>query len=231
MTLAPPSSPPPGHAARAETPRPDAANSLRRMLLELGPLAAFFFTYVLWDRIFPPAAPLAPGDLAPGLMAATVVLMVAVVVSLGLSYRWERRVPLMPLVTAVMVLVFGGLTIALRDPVFIKLKPTIVNGLFAAALFVGLAFGKSFLQPLLGHAFQITPRGWRVLTWRWAFFFIFLGLLNEFVWRSFSEEFWVSFKAWGMFPITLVFAIAQLPLIQRYALEGSAFAPPKPPAA
>jgi intracellular septation protein len=199
---------------------PDAKTSLRRFLLEIGPLAVFFFTYIGWDRVFARAQPPQPGELADSLLAATAVLMVAVVVSLGLSYKWERRVPLMPLVTAVMVLVFGGLTILLRDPVFIKIKPTIVNCLFSAALFVGLLFKKPFLQPLLGHALQLKDLGWRILTWRWAFFFIFLAALNEVIWRNFSEDFWVSFKAWGMFPLTLLFALAQVPLIQRHALDA-----------
>lgn len=202
---------------RAPAPAtPDPKLAMRRFLLEIGPLAVFFFTYVGWDYVFPPPTPLAPGAVSPGLMAATAVLMAAVLVSLALSYKWERRVPLMPLVTAVMVLIFGGLTLILRDEIFIKMKPTIVNLLFAATLFVGLALGKSFLQPLLGHTLQLSDRGWRVLSWRWAFFFVFLACLNEFIWRTFSTDFWVSFKAWGMFPITLVFAVAQVPLIQRY---------------
>jgi intracellular septation protein len=199
---------------------PDAKTSLRRFLLEIGPLAVFFFTYVGWDYAFPPAEPVKTGALANSLMAATAVLMVAVVVSLALSYKWEKRVPLMPLVTAVMVVIFGGLTIILRDEIFIKMKPTIVNCLFAAALFVGLAFNKSFLHPLLGHSLQLSRHGWRVLTWRWAFFFVFLAILNEIIWRSFSTGFWVSFKAWGMFPLTLLFALAQVPLIQRNAPEA-----------
>jgi intracellular septation protein len=199
---------------------PDAKTSLRRFLLEIGPLAVFFFTYVGWDYVFPPAEPVQTGALANSLMAATAVLMVAVVVSLALSYKWEKRVPLMPLVTAVMVVIFGGLTIILRDEIFIKMKPTIVNCLFAAALFVGLAFNKSFLHPLLGHSLQLSRHGWRVLTWRWAFFFVFLAILNEIIWRSFSTGFWVSFKAWGMFPLTLLFALAQVPLIQRNAPEA-----------
>lgn len=199
---------------------PDAKTSLRRFLLEIGPLAVFFFTYVGWDYAFPPAEPVKTGALANSLMAATAVLMVAVVVSLALSYKWDKRVPLMPLVTAVMVVIFGGLTIILRDEIFIKMKPTIVNCLFAAALFVGLAFNKSFLHPLLGHSLQLSRHGWRVLTWRWAFFFVFLAILNEIIWRSFSTGFWVSFKAWGMFPLTLLFALAQVPLIQRNAPEA-----------
>lgn len=201
-------------------PTPDAKTSLRRFLLEIGPLAVFFFTYVGWGYVFPAPDPLPPGEVADSLMAATAVLMVAVVVSLALSYKWERRVPLMPLVTAVMVLIFGGLTIILRDAIFIKMKPTIVNSLFAAALFVGLAFNKSFLHPLLGHTLALSRIGWRILTWRWAFFFVFLAVLNEVIWRNFSEAFWVSFKAWGMFPITLIFALSQVPLIQRHALEA-----------
>lgn len=201
-------------------PKPDAKTSLRRFLLEIGPLAVFFFTYIGWDYVFPPAAPAKPGALSDSLTAATAVLMVAVVVSLALSYKWERRIPLMPLVTAVMVLIFGGLTIILRDEIFIKMKPTIVNSLFAATLFAGLAFNRPFLQPLLGHTLQLSDLGWRVLTWRWAFFFVFLAGLNEIIWRSFSTDFWVSFKAWGMFPITLVFALAQVPLIQRHAIAA-----------
>lgn len=199
---------------------PDAKTSLRRFLLEIGPLAVFFFTYIGWDYVFPRPEPAQPGAIAPSLMAATAVLMVAVVVSLALSYKWERRVPLMPLVTAVMVLIFGGLTIILRDEIFIKMKPTIVNCLFATALFAGLAFNKPFLQPLLGHTLQLRDQGWRVLTWRWAFFFVFLAGLNEVIWRSFSTDFWVSFKAWGMFPLTLLFALAQVPLIQRHAIDA-----------
>lgn len=201
-------------------PTPDAKASLRRFLLEIGPLAVFFFTYVGWGYVFPAPDPMPPGEVADSLIAATAVLMVAVVVSLALSYKWERRVPLMPLVTAVMVLIFGGLTIILRDAIFIKMKPTIVNSLFAAALFVGLAFNKSFLHPLLGHTLALSRIGWRILTWRWAFFFVFLAILNEVIWRNFSEAFWVSFKAWGMFPLTLVFALSQVPLIQRHAAEA-----------
>jgi intracellular septation protein len=198
----------------------DAKTSLRRFLLEIGPLAVFFFTYVGWGYVFPPSEPVPPGEVADSLLAATAVLMVAVVVSLALSYKWERRVPLMPLVTAVMVLIFGGLTIILRDAIFIKMKPTIVNSLFAVALFAGLAFNKSFLHPLLGHTLALSRLGWRILTWRWAFFFVFLAGLNEVIWRNFSEAFWVSFKAWGMFPITLIFALSQVPLIQRHAPEA-----------
>jgi intracellular septation protein len=187
----------------AETPNPaaalDAKTSLRRFVLEIGPLGAFFVGYVGWN-----------------LMVATAVLMAAVVAALAISYRTERKVPLMPIVTAVMVLIFGGLTLILQDETFIKMKPTIVNGLFATALFAGLAFGKPLLQPLLGSVLQLDLAGWKKLSLRWACFFVFMACLNEFVWRSFSTDFWVNFKVWGNFPLTLIFAAAQYPLILRH---------------
>ena len=184
----------------------DAGTSLRRFVLEVGPLGAFFVGYVGWN-----------------LMVATAVLMVAVVVALAISYRTERKVPLMPIVTAVMVLIFGGLTLLLQDETFIKMKPTIVNGLFATALFAGLAFGKPLLQPLLGSVLQLDRAGWKKLSLRWACFFVFMAGLNEVIWRSFSTDFWVNFKVWGNFPLTLIFAAAQYPLILRHM--------PKPEAA
>ncbi len=177
--------------------------SLRRFLLEAGPLGAFFVGYVGWN-----------------LWVATGVLMAAVLVVLALSYHWERRIPLMPLVTAVVVLIFGGLTLVLRDEAFIKMKPTIVNGLFAFALFLGLAFGKALLKPLFNPVFQLDDSGWKKLSLRWALFFVFLALVNEVVWRSFSTDFWVNFKVFGNLPLTLLFAVSQVPLIQRHSLEA-----------
>jgi intracellular septation protein len=186
----------------------DAGQSMRRFLLEAGPLGAFFVGYVVWN-----------------LFVATGVLMVAVVVALALSYYWERRIPFMPLVTAAMVLVFGGLTLYLKDETFIKMKPTIVNSLFAAALFIGLAFGRGLLKPLFGPAFQLDDAGWRKLSFRWGCFFVFLALLNEYIWRSYSEAFWVNFKVWGMFPLTLLFAVSQVPLIQKHSIVSSSATP------
>lgn len=191
---------PPRPAAPAPNQKPiDANTSLRRFILEVGPLGAFFIGYVGWN-----------------LMVATAVLMVAVVLALAISYRTERKVPLMPIVTAVMVLIFGGLTLILRDETFIKMKPTIVNGLFAAALFTGLAFGRPLLQPLLGSVLQLDRAGWKKLSLRWACFFVFMACLNEIVWRNTSTDFWVNFKVWGNFPLTLIFAAAQYPLILRH---------------
>lgn len=193
----------PSPMAQEAAQPPHPPSPLLRLALEGGPLLVFFVT----NRL-------------RGIYAGTAVFMVAIVLALCVSWRRERRLPIMPLVTAVFVLIFGGLTLYFSNESFIKLKPTIVNCLFAGALFVGLAFNKSFLHPLLGHTLALSRAGWRILTWRWAFFFVFLACLNEVIWRSFSTDFWVSFKAWGMFPITLLFALSQVPLIQRHALEA-----------
>lgn len=190
----------------AETPSPkdetphQRANPAVRFLLEVGPLGAFFVGYVGWN-----------------LMVATALLMVAITISLFFSIRLEKRVPMMPLVTAAMVLIFGGLTLILQDETFIKMKPTIVNGLFALALFTGHLLKRPLLRPLLGPMFELDDDGWRILSLRWGFFFLFLGGLNEVIWRSFSTDFWVNFKVFGNFPLTMVFAMAQMPLINRHA--------------
>ncbi|MDQ0315161.1 septation protein A [Amorphus orientalis] len=179
-------------------------NPLLKLALELGPLVIFFVTNARID-----------------LITATGAFMAATVVALAVSYAIQRSLPIMPLVTGVVVLVFGGLTLALQDELFIKLKPTIVNCLFAAVLFGGLAIWK---RPLLGlvldSVISMDDDGWRKLTIRWASFFLFLALLNEIVWRNFSSDFWVSFKVFGIMPITMVFALAQIPLIERHKLPS-----------
>ena len=124
------------------------------------------------------------------------------------------------MVSGVFVLGFGTLTLLLQDEDFIKLKPTITNCLFAAILFSGLAFGRPLLRPLFGSVLDLSPRGWRTLTMRWASFFVVLAALNEFVWRSFPTDVWVDFKVFGIMPLTLVFAMAQVPLLKREAAEG-----------
>jgi len=188
-------------AATGATPAAERkANPTVRFLLEVGPLGAFFVGYVGWN-----------------LMVATALLMVAISVSLFFSIRLEKRVPLMPLVTAAMVLIFGGLTLILQDEIFIKMKPTIVNGLFALALFTGHVLNRPLLRPLFGPVFELDDDGWRKLSLRWAFFFVFLGALNEVIWRNFSTDFWVNFKVFGNFPLTLIFAMLQVPLINRHA--------------
>lgn len=174
---------------------------LAKLALEIGPLAVFFVANARFD-----------------LFTATAAFMVAVAIALVVNYWAERRVPIMPLVSGVFVLVFGTLTLVLADELFIKLKPTIVNGLFAAILFGGLAFGKPLLQPLLGSMLAMTDAGWRRLTFAWACFFVLLAVLNEVVWRSFSTDFWVSFKLFGIVPLTLVFSGAALYAVRRHIL-------------
>lgn len=176
-------------------------NPLLKLALEIGPLVVFFFVNARMD-----------------IFAATGAFMVAISISVGLTWMLARRVPMLPLVTGVFVLVFGGLTLVLQDEMFIKLKPTIVNVLFAAILFGGQLFGKSFLKSLLGEMFAMSEEGWRLLTLRWAGFFLFLAILNEIVWRTVSTDTWVSFKVFGIMPITIIFSMTQLPLMNRHRL-------------
>lgn len=175
-------------------------------LTEYGPLAVFFAAYYLQKDLF-----VATG----GLMAATAV-------SLVLSLVMIRKVPMMPLITAVIVGVFGGLTILLNDETFIKLKPTIVQALFAAILLGGLAFGKALLKPVMGSAWPMSETGWRRLTLHFGLFFAAMALLNEFVWRTQSEEFWVNFKVFGLMGLTFLFVLTQIPLMNRHALPDEA---------
>ena len=175
-------------------------NQLTRLLLDIGPLAAFFIAYNQGD-----------------IMVATGVFMVAVLAALGAGYIIERRIAKMPLVTAVVVLVFGGLTLWLDDETFIKLKPTIVYLAFAAVLLGGLAIGRGLLKPLFEVAFQLTDEGWRTLTLRWGLFFIAMAVLNEAVWRNMSTDDWVNLKVFGFLPLSVLFALLQLPLIRRTA--------------
>ncbi|MGH6859202.1 MAG: septation protein A, partial [Phyllobacterium sp.] len=127
--------------------------------------------------------------------------------------------PIMPLVSGIVVLIFGTLTLYLHNETFIKMKPTIVNALFGVILLGGLFFGKALLGYVFDSAFKLNAEGWRKLTLRWGIFFLFLAVLNEVVWRSFSTDFWVAFKVWGTMPITLLFTFSQMPLIMKYAAE------------
>ena len=174
-----------------------------KFALELGPLLVFFFTN--WKF---------------GLIPATGALMAGVLIALAASWTLMRHLPVMPMVTAFFVLVFGGLTLAFNDALFIKLKPTIVNALFGAALLGALAFGKALLPVVLDSVMQLDEEGWRKLTFRWGLFFFFLAALNEVVWRTQSESFWVNFKVFGTMPITAIFALAQTPLILRHQLSA-----------
>ena len=191
-------------------------NPILKFALELGPLLVFFFANSKGEQLaeqFPILA-----SFGGPIFIATGLFMIAMVISLAVSLLLTRTVPMMPLVTLAVVLVFGGLTLYLQDDTFIKMKPTIVNALFASVLLIGLYFGKSLLAYVFESAFKITDEGWRILTLRWGLFFIFLAVLNEVVWRNFSTDFWVSFKVWGTMPITMIFAMAQMPIVTRYAL-------------
>ena len=171
---------------------------------EYGPLGAFLIAY--WQA---------------GLMPATAVLIGATAIALALSVAIARRVPMMPLVTAVIVGIFGGLTLWLEDETFIKMKPTIVQALFGIVLLGGLAFGRPLLKPLLGTSWPMTDAGWRQLTLRFGIFFFVMAGLNEIVWRTQSTDFWVGFKVFGIIGLTLLFALAQVPLMQRHHLAES----------
>jgi intracellular septation protein len=185
-------------------PEKPQLNSLLKLALDLGPLVLFF---------------LVNGKL--GIFYATGVFMVGVLVALVVSYALIRRLPAMTIVSAVIVVVFGGLTIALADETFIKLKPTIIYLLFAGLLFGGLIFRKPLLEIVFDQMFHLTEEGWRKLTVRWAVFFLLLAILNEIVWRNFSTDTWVSFKVFGALPLTFVFAMLQMPLLNKYAAPES----------
>ena len=180
-----------------KTPHP-----LFKLATELGPLLVFFGANARF-----------------GLFAATGAFMVAIVAAIVASYVVTRHVPLMALVTGFVVIIFGTLTLVLHDETFVKVKPTIIYGLFAAVLGGGLLFGRSFIAIMFDQMFNLTPQGWRILTARWALFFSGMAILNEIIWRSQSTDVWVAFKAFGVIPLTMIFAIAQMPLTKRYHLE------------
>ena len=193
---------------------------LLKLALELGPLLVFFFANARGEwlaQTFP-----ALTALGQPIFIATGLFMVATAISLAVSWSLTRTIPIMPLVSGVVVFVFGALTLWLQDEVFIKMKPTIVNTLFGVVLLGGLVFGKSLLGYVFDSAFKLDAEGWRKLTLRWGVFFLFLAVANEIVWRNFSTDAWVSFKVWAIMPITLVFTMTQLPLIMRHSIEESA---------
>ena len=174
-------------------------NPALKLALELGPLVVFFLL-----------------NYRAGIFYATGGFMIATVISLTLSKLLLGKIAIMPLVTGVFVLVFGGLTLYLADDLFIKLKPTIVNCIFGSVLLGGLAFKVPLLKPLLGDAFPLDDEGWVKMTWRWGVFFFFLAALNEVMWRNFSTDVWVNFKVFGIMPITMLFAGSQVYFLRNH---------------
>lgn len=191
-----------------EPARDELRPQLIKIALELGPLLVFFLVN-------------ARGDIYVG----TAAFMAAMVLSLILSWLLLKRVAIMPLVTAVVVLIFGGLTLLLHDEIFIKIKPTVLNTLFGGVLLGGLLFHQSLLKYVFGDVYKLEPKGWSILTWRWGLFFLAMAVLNEIVWRGAAfylparqaTDFWVTFKAWANIPITVLFAMTQMGVLAKYS--------------
>ena len=185
-----------------------------KMALELGPLVVFFLANSYGEELA--AAWPVLEALGGKIFVGTAFFMVAMLISQTISLSVLKHVAIMPLVTLGFVLVFGALTLWLQDETFIKMKPTIVNCIFGTALLGGLVFGRSLLAYVFDAAFNLDDEGWRKLTLRWGIFFFVLAVTNEIVWRNFSTDSWVAFKVWATMPITIVFMLFQLPLIQRH---------------
>jgi len=188
---------------------PNPGKTGPNLLVDFGPTVLFMLVYNLARR----------ADEANAIFIGTGVFMAATLAALLYAWRVQKRLPPVLILTAVIVLTFGGLTLWLRDERFVFLKPTIINGLFAAALFGGLAIGKNPLKLLLGDALVLPEPVWRTLALRFGGFYAFLALLNEIVWRTFSEAFWVNFKVFGMLPLTAAFLLLNAPLIVRHVSD------------
>ena len=199
-----------------------------KFALEMGPLLLFLLANFR-PKLFAPLLGLVlPAKLLEGkdagLFTATSVLMVGVLVALIVSYATTRRLPLMPLVTAVLVLVFGGLTLYLQNPEFFKMKATILYALFGIVLLGGLAFDRPLLPIMLDNAMALTEAGWKILTFRWGLFFLVLAVLNEIVWRTQSNDTWVLFKMPGTLILIFLFTFSQVPFIMKHELKSEAAA-------
>jgi intracellular septation protein len=192
----------------AETPadsgadKPSEQRPLLRFVLEIGPLAILFIA-----------------NAKLGLLTATAIFLPATAVAVAVSWWLERRVPIMPLVGGVFVGLFGGLTLYLQDELFIKIKPTVMNLGFAAALAVGLVTRRNLLKVLLGAALELTDAGWRLLSVRWMFYFLAMAVVNEIAWRNLSTDAWVSVKVFGYLPAALLFTMAQVPALMRHQVQ------------
>lgn len=206
-------------------PNPDDAAAVKKahmsplgkLILEMGPLVLFFFANAKGEWLIKNISFFSNFD--KPIFPATAIFMIAIAVALILSWLLTHTLPVMPLISGIFVIFFGSLTLWLHNDIFIKMKPTIINSLFAIILFGGLLFGKSLLGYVFDSAFRLDAQGWRKLTFRWACFFIFLAVLNEAVWRNFSDDFWANFKVWGTMPITIIFFMLQAPLLMRHSLD------------
>ena len=176
--------------------------SISKLLIDIGPLAVFFIFYLRSD-----------------LKSAIIPFMIATIIAVLFSYIMEKKIPVMPTVGAFIILIFGGLTIYFDNEVFFKMKPTIINLLFALILYGGMIVKKPLLKFLLGAAIKLEDEGWKILTQRWISFFIALAVLNEIVWRTQSTDIWVNFKVFGILPITFIFTMTQFPLIKKFQIE------------
>ena len=176
--------------------------SIFKLLIDIGPLAVFFIFYTRSD-----------------LKTAILPFMIATTIAVLFSYIIEKKIPIMPTVGAVIILIFGGLTIYFDNETFFKMKPTIINLLFAGILYVGIILNKSLLRYLLGAALKLQDEGWDILTKRWIGFFIALAILNEIIWRTQTTDIWVNFKVFGILPITFIFTLAQFSTIKKYQIE------------
>lgn len=210
------------HVFEADPNAPDRKhiNPLLKMALELGPLLVFFFANARGEWIAQRVPFLA--DIGGPIFVGTACFMIATAIALSVSWTLTRTLPIMPLLSGIIVLVFGALTLWLQDETFIKVKPTIINTMFGGILLIGLLFKKSFLGYVFDSAFKLDAEGWRILTFRWGLFFLIMAFVNELIWRNFSTDFWIAFKVWGNMPLSIVFTLLQLPLMQRHALPDEA---------
>ena len=178
---------------------------LVKFISEYGPLIVFFLIYYKSGKDLKVAIP---------------PFIVATLISLVFVWFFEKKIPVIPLLGGIFITFFGGLTIYFDNPIFIYVKPTIINLLFGSALLFGKYFSKEpILKKILGKSFLLTDEGWKILNTRWMYFFFFLALLNEIVWRTQTEEFWVNFKVWGLLPITFAFTIFQVGIINKHKIN------------
>tara|TARA_Y100001949_G_scaffold108937_1_gene92042 strand:+ start:1434 stop:1985 length:552 start_codon:yes stop_codon:yes gene_type:complete len=179
--------------------------SFFKFVTDFGPLLIFFSFYYKNDK---------------SLQIAIPPFVIATLIALILVWIIDKKIPMVPLIGGILITFFGGLTIYFDNPVFIYIKPTIINILFGLALMLGKFFtNEPILKKMLGNALQLTDQGWSILNKRWIFFFFALAILNEIVWRTQSEEFWVNFKVWGMLPITFIFAAFQFNIVNKYKIN------------